>query len=138
LLFVEGETDIRARLTGDRRISKLRDRPRRQNEPEGERPMKAVALVTIIALSSGIAAAQSPAPDWGRNLAATCANCHGTNGRSSGTIERLAGTPAAQIIERMKEFQTGKRPATIMHQLAKGYSDEQIAAMAAFFAAQKP
>jgi cytochrome c553 len=37
----------------------------------------------------------------------------------------------------MRDFKTGVRPATIMHQLAKGYTDEQIEALAAYFSAQK-
>jgi cytochrome c553 len=37
----------------------------------------------------------------------------------------------------MQDFKAGRKPATIMHQLAKGYSDDQIQAIAAYFAAQK-
>jgi cytochrome c553 len=36
----------------------------------------------------------------------------------------------------MRAFRDGKRPATVMHQIAKGYSDAQIEAMASWFAAQ--
>jgi hypothetical protein len=77
----------------------------------------------------------------GRNLAAQCANCHGTNGVSQGGIPGLAGQGRSYIIAQMNAFKSGQRsgPAsTIMHQLAKGYTDEQIAAMADFFSAQKP
>jgi len=69
-----------------------------------------------------------------RYLAANCANCHGTNGRSVGGTESLAGYEKVKFIERMAEFKSGKRPATLMHQLSKGYSDEQIARLAEFFA----
>jgi cytochrome c553 len=74
-----------------------------------------------------------------RSLAATCANCHGTDGRAvpNSTVPSIAGMPAAYITEQMKAFKSGARPATVMHQLAKGYSDEQIASIAAYFAAQK-
>ncbi|EXI71532.1 MAG: Flavocytochrome c cytochrome subunit [Candidatus Accumulibacter sp. SK-11] len=37
----------------------------------------------------------------------------------------------------MKAFKNGTRPATIMHQLAKGYTDEEIAILAEYFAKQK-
>ena len=72
-------------------------------------------------------------------LAATCANCHGTNGKvvSGSPVIGLAGLPASYITEQMKAFKNGTRPATVMHQLAKGYSDAQIEQMAAYFAAQK-
>jgi cytochrome subunit of sulfide dehydrogenase len=74
-----------------------------------------------------------------RSLAATCANCHGTNGKAfeGSAVVSLAGLPKDYIVAQMKAFQTGARPATIMHQLAKGYSDQQIDQIAAYFAAQK-
>jgi cytochrome c553 len=73
----------------------------------------------------------------GRTLAATCASCHGTDGRSATReITSLAGLPKTFIVEQMKAFKEGKRPATVMQQLARGYSDAQIDAIAAYFAAQ--
>jgi cytochrome subunit of sulfide dehydrogenase len=74
-----------------------------------------------------------------RSLAATCANCHGTNGKAfeGSAVVSLAGMPKDYIVAQMKAFQTGARPATIMHQLAKGYSDAQIEQIATYFAAQK-
>jgi cytochrome c553 len=72
-----------------------------------------------------------------RYLAANCANCHGTNGRSVGVMESLAGYDKEKFITNMKEFRSGDKPATLMHQLVKGYTDQQIADLAAYFAAQK-
>jgi cytochrome subunit of sulfide dehydrogenase len=74
-----------------------------------------------------------------RALAATCANCHGTDGRAlaGDAMVALAGLPQATIVEQMQAFRDGKRQATVMHQIVKGYSDEQIQAIAAYFAAQK-
>jgi sulfide dehydrogenase cytochrome subunit len=72
-----------------------------------------------------------------RYLAANCANCHGTNGAGSVGLPGLAGLKKEYIIEQMNAFKNGKREATLMHQIAKGYTDEQIAAMAAFFEQQK-
>lgn len=87
--------------------------------------------------------AQAPTPSQAlhtRSLAATCANCHGTDGRAAPgeSMVTLAGRPAAETIEQLTLFRDGKRPATVMHQIAKGYSDAQIAAIAAYFAAQRP
>jgi sulfide dehydrogenase cytochrome subunit len=48
----------------------------------------------------------------------------------------LAGLPRDHIASQMRAFRDGKRPATVMHQIAKGYNDAQIDAMAAWFAAQ--
>jgi cytochrome c553 len=73
------------------------------------------------------------------SLAATCANCHGTAGRAVDTanVPGLAGLPAAYTVEQMKAFKSGARPATVMHQIAKGYSDGQIEQIAVWYAAQK-
>ena len=100
------------------------------------RALLAAAFVAGAALASS-ASAQGSDPNLGRNLAAACANCHGTNGVSQGGIPSLAGEPRSQISRLMQEFRAGKRPATVMHQLAKGYTDEQIEALAAYFSAQK-
>ena len=72
-----------------------------------------------------------------RGMAATCANCHGTDGRSVGAVPGLAGTDKSYFVLQMQDFKTGKRPATIMHQLAKGFSDAQVEQLAVYFAAQK-
>jgi cytochrome c553 len=49
----------------------------------------------------------------------------------------LAGRDPSELARLMQDFRSGNRPATVMHQIAKGYSDEQVAAIAAYFAAQK-
>ncbi|HET7773890.1 MAG TPA: c-type cytochrome [Burkholderiaceae bacterium] len=66
-------------------------------------------------------------------LAANCANCHGTKGKAVGGMPNLAGQNRDYIITQMRAFRDGQRPATIMHQLAKGYTDEQIALIADHF-----
>jgi cytochrome subunit of sulfide dehydrogenase len=72
-------------------------------------------------------------------LAATCANCHGTNGKAveGSAVVSLTGVPKDYIITQMQAFKSGARPATIMHQISKGYSDAQIEQVATYFAAQK-
>jgi len=72
-----------------------------------------------------------------RNLAATCANCHGTNGKAKGDMKPLAGMPADKLVAMLADYKSGAQPATIMHQIAKGYTDEQIRLVAAYFASQK-
>ncbi len=93
----------------------------------------------VIALASPWALAQSADPDLARNLAATCANCHGTNGDVRGKeLKALAGVPADKILAKIADFKSGAQPATLMNQLAVGYTDEQLRLIADWFAAQKP
>lgn len=101
------------------------------------KPLAFVAAASLLAAAVP-AAAQGSDPNLGRNLAATCANCHGTNGVSVGEVESLAGKPKDELVRKMQEFKSGAKPATVMHQLAKGFTDEQIQLLAGWFAAQKP
>ena len=70
-------------------------------------------------------------------LAANCANCHGTDGRTDQAIPPLAGLAKPYLAGILKEYKEGKREATIMHQLAKGYTDEEIEALSDYFSKQK-
>jgi sulfide dehydrogenase cytochrome subunit len=96
----------------------------------------AMALVALPA-SFAFAADVAPYANLGRDVAANCANCHGTDGRSvSSAIPSLAGQDAQAIVQRMKDFRDGRRPSTLMQQISKGYTDAQIEAAAAYLAAQ--
>lgn len=101
-------------------------------------PLRAAALAALWALAVVASAADvRPNPNLGRDVAATCANCHGTDGRSrAAAVASLAGRDAASIAQAMKEFRDGRRGATVMQQLAKGYTDAQVEAAAAYFAGQ--
>jgi cytochrome c553 len=72
-----------------------------------------------------------------RSLAATCTGCHGTDGFSVGAIPTLAGIDKECIIALMQAFRRGDRAATVMHQHARGYTEEQIEALASWFASRK-
>jgi cytochrome subunit of sulfide dehydrogenase len=101
-------------------------------------------LAAALALA-GLACTASPA--WAqdaqrlrtRALAATCAQCHGTDGRAveGQALVRLAGMPQDYLVNQLMAFRNGQRPATIMHQITRGYSQEQLETVAAYFAAQK-
>jgi cytochrome subunit of sulfide dehydrogenase len=52
-------------------------------------------------------------------------------------MESLAGKSRDELVQKMLDFKSGKKPATLMHQLSKGYSDQQIEQMADYFAALK-
>lgn len=97
-------------------------------------------------------AADSPAfakpnltPTGVRSLAASCASCHRTSASadaggaltSLATLTALAGMDKSVFVDRMTAYREGKRTATVMHQLAKGFNDAEIDALGTFFAAQK-
>lgn len=98
-----------------------------------------VAAATALLLC-GAASANDQQELYTKSLAATCANCHGTNGKSvkDAVLPSLAGMKSDYLTEQMQAFKSGARKATIMHQIAKGFSDEQIKTLASYFASQQP
>ena len=75
----------------------------------------------------------------GEAMAATCAGCHGTQGRL-GTVEfvPLAGLSEEEFVRAMRDFKSGKRPATLMGVVANGFSESEVRSMARYFAGTKP
>ena len=101
--------------------------------------MKTVVLAAAWALAALPHLAQAQDAHLARNLAATCANCHGTNGhavKGSG-MDALAGMEKAKTLQKLADFKSGDKPASIMHQIAKGYTDDQISRLADYFAPMK-
>jgi cytochrome c553 len=96
-----------------------------------------VILNFLLIATHSWAQSNTPDPLQVRSWAAGCANCHGTQGRAEPGTVSLAGVNKDDLVKSMQDFKTGRRPATVMHQLAKGYSDDQIVAIASYFAAQK-
>lgn len=96
-------------------------------------------LMALAAAAPLAATAQSPDALNMRTLAATCASCHGTDGKTAAgsPLPPLAGMPRDYLAAQLKAFKAGSRPSTIMGQLAKGYTDAQIEQLAGYFAAQR-
>ena len=96
---------------------------------------KGWALATGVLTISAMAQA---APPSAAMLSNACAGCHGTNGGSAGpSMPSLASQSKEAIVEAMKKFKSGERPATVMGRLAKGYTDAEFEAMGDFFSKQK-
>lgn len=97
-------------------------------------------LALVLAWNASVAQAESAAESlYTRSLAATCANCHGTEGHSRAAdagLPRLAGRDKQELLEKLQAFRDGTRPATVMQQLVKGYTPAQLERIAAYFAAQ--
>lgn len=94
-----------------------------------------ILLAGLVAAAA--APAQTAAPLATRSLAATCAACHGTDGQAVGGagMASLRGLDRQYLRAQLVAFRDGSRPATVMHQIAKGYTPEQIDQLAAYFAA---
>ena len=98
-----------------------------------------LSLPLLCLALSPLAQAQTREALYTRSLAATCANCHGTDGRAvqGSQVTSLAGLDKGYIVAQMNAFKAGTRPATVMHQISKGFNDAQIESLAGYFAAQK-
>ena len=94
-----------------------------------------LAALALTALSP-LAQAQAD-PVQVRSWAASCSGCPGTEGRALPGMVSLDGYDKDGMVKTMLDFKSGRRPATLMHQIAKGYSDAEIIAIAGYFAAQK-
>lgn len=101
-------------------------------------------MVLAAAIAASLAHAQGGAPafvpsnltDEGvRALASGCAMCHGAEGRPvpGSTFPALAGRPAAGFVTAMNDFIQGRRAPTVMQQIARGYDEAEIAALARYF-----
>ena len=100
----------------------------------------ALALGVVLPAAAQTAAAGPEAERlYLRSMAATCAHCHGTDGRAlqGEAMVRLAGQPREYLLTQLMAFRTGDRKATIMHQITRGYSEAQLEALAGYFAAQR-
>jgi sulfide dehydrogenase cytochrome subunit len=93
-----------------------------------------VVAAAIGWLSIAAAAVASAEPPVG---AVSCTGCHPTSSRVSSPVPRLAGLDRAAILRAMQEFRSGQRTATVMDRIAKGFTDVEIQAIAAWYAEQR-
>ena len=94
------------------------------------RPAIVVSTYIGLCLWSSLSLAQNPDASnlYKRSLAATCANCHGTDGIGGvdGNIPLINNLTHAQILEKLMAYKSGLLEGTIMPQLTKGYTEEQL------------
>jgi len=90
--------------------------------------LAACLLVSPLALAAGAS---------GEAIGFTCNGCHGTDGESQGSAPSLKGEDAATLKEMLMDFKNDKEEATIMNRIAKGYSEQEIAAVSEYFAKLK-
>jgi sulfide dehydrogenase cytochrome subunit len=90
-----------------------------------------VAAAVILASAGAALAAEAPPG------AASCSGCHAANPAVQTPVPPLNGRPAADIVSQMAAFKSGERKGTIMDRIAKGFSDEETRAIAAWYEQQK-
>lgn len=95
-------------------------------------PLSAIALAALLAAAP--AQAQSPAAA-GRAKAQACAACHGVLGIATAPdAPHLAGQPDFYVAAQLRAYRSGARQHPVMNVIAKPLSDEDIAALAAWYA----
>ena len=93
-----------------------------------------VLLIATTAMAMGSSAVIADDNIRGRTIGVTCAGCHGTDGIGGTAIPPLKGRDAAYMESAMTEYKDGTRSGTIMPRIAKGYTEADIKAVAAYFA----
>lgn len=74
----------------------------------------------------------------GKRLFANCSSCHSLEPAiPESPIPSLTIQTRDTLVTKMREYKAGNRPATIMHQLAKGYTDEEIQSIASYIVSKK-
>ena len=94
--------------------------------------MRLIPAAALVLTAAGIASAADAPPG-----AAGCSGCHAANPRVETPVPPLNGRPAADIASQMIAFKAGQRPGTIMDRIAKGFSEEEIRAIAAWYESKK-
>ena len=96
-----------------------------------------IAIVAGLSLATmGIASSANAEMASGQVLANTCFSCHGPGGHSSGAMPALAGKDGEAIKFLMEGYRSGNLKGTVMNRIAKGYSSEEITALAGYFSSQ--
>ena len=70
----------------------------------------------------------------GAQLAQACSSCHGLQGSGGEAIPPIAGIAEEELLARLMELSQPTVDATIMPRLLRGYSEDELAALAAYFA----
>jgi cytochrome c553 len=97
-------------------------------------PVEAIISAAVVLTLTGATAAGSitNAPPG----ALSCSGCHASAASVQTPVPRLAGQNAETIVAALQAFRAGQKPATVMDRIAKGLTDDEIKAIAAWYAAQ--
>jgi cytochrome subunit of sulfide dehydrogenase len=100
--------------------------------------VRSLVIVSGLILVAGILLAAAPAPAADPQLmASSCSGCHTSDEKLTTAIPKIRGLPESVFLEAMRAFRAGQRPATVMDRIAKGFTDDEIKQLAAYFSARK-
>jgi cytochrome subunit of sulfide dehydrogenase len=95
-------------------------------------PKALAAAIGLLSIAAAVVASAEPPAG-----AVSCSGCHPASSQVTSPVPRLAGQDRAAIVRAMQEFRSGQRVGTVMDRIAKGFTDDEIQALATWFAAQK-
>jgi sulfide dehydrogenase cytochrome subunit len=90
------------------------------------------AVLGFAAIPVSLAASAEAPPG-----AASCSGCHATSAGVNTPVPPLTGRNAAEFVAQMQAFRSGQRQATVMDKIAKGFTETEVQAIAAWYAEQK-
>ena len=89
-------------------------------------------LVLLASLGGAVSAAAADAPPG----ASSCSGCHPTSATVNTPVPRILDRKPDEIVAAMLAFRSDERPSTVMGRIAKGFSDDEIRAIAVWLAEQ--
>jgi sulfide dehydrogenase cytochrome subunit len=101
---------------------------------------RCAAFAGVIVYVLGASVASLPIPAFAADAPAgamSCSGCHPANPNIDTSVPRLSGQDPAAMVAAMQAFRSGARPATVMDRIAKGFSDDEIKSIAAWYGAQR-
>jgi cytochrome subunit of sulfide dehydrogenase len=100
--------------------------------------LRSPATLGVLMLVAGAMLVTTPAPAADPQLiASSCSGCHTSDDKLTTAIPKIRGLPESVFLEAMRAFRAGQRPATVMDRIAKGFTDDEIKQLAAYFSARK-
>ena len=99
--------------------------------------LRVLAGAALLSAGLGVAPALALDPPSGQQLSNGCTACHGVEGRGGSAVPALAGQPAADLVQKLTDFRANKGDATIMNRIARGFTDDEIKALADYFSSIK-
>ena len=90
------------------------------------------AAIGVASIATAVVASAEPPAG-----AVACSGCHPASTRVTSPVLRLHGLEQAAIVRAMQDFRSGQRAGTVMDRIAKGFTDAEIQAIAAWYATQR-